>query len=240
MDASLYVATAGQRVLKKQLAIVANNIANSNTVGFRAESVEFRSLVSSKASQSTSFPAIGGLQPSLDQGAVTETGNPLDIALSGKGWFGISTPNGVAYTRDGRMQISPFGELQSLEGFSVLDASEAPILLNTSAGPPEIQKDGRIVMNGRIVGNIGVFDIDKQNLMSRYTNSAFLATTPGVPIPIGDQTIISQGYLESSNVNPMKELTRLIAITRNFESVSAVIDRADKTISKSVNELAGN
>lgn len=239
MDASLYVAIAGQRALQKQLTTVANNIANINTVGFRSESVDFRSLVANTESQSTNFPVVGGLHPSLAQGSLTQTDNPLDMALSGEGWFGISTPNGTAYTRDGRMTITPFGQLQTLEGFPVLDASEAPILLDTKAGPPIIHKDGRIVTNGKTVGNIGVFSIDQENLMSRYTNSAFFATTPGVPVAIGGKSAISQGYVEASNVNPLKELTRLIAITKNFESVSAIIERADNTLAKSVNELAG-
>ena len=239
MESSLYVAIAGQRTLQKQLTTVANNIANSNTVGFRAESVDFRSLVANTENQPTNFPVVGGLHPSLAQGALTQTDNPLDIALSGEGWFGISTPNGTAYTRDGRMQITPFGELQTLEGFTVLDAGEAPILLDTKSGPPTIHKDGRIVANGKTIGNVGVFSIDRQNLMSRYTNSAFFTKTPGVPIAIGGNTSVTQGYLEASNVNPLHELTRLIAITKNFESVSAIIERADNTIAKSVSELSG-
>ena len=99
MESSLYVATAAQRVLQKQLVTVANNVANSTTVGFRAENVNFDSLVSKTSSEPVHFPAVGGLYASTVQGTLIETGNPLDVALSGDGMFAIMTPAGVAYTR---------------------------------------------------------------------------------------------------------------------------------------------
>ena len=240
METSLYVATAAQRTLEKQLITVANNIANSNTVGFRTESVKFSSLVSSTGSGRVHYPVVAGLHPSVEEGEKLQTGNPLDIALSGNGWFAISTPAGIAYTRDGRMQLNAFGELQTLEGYSMLDSSEAPILITTNSGPPAIHKDGRIEVNGRVVGNIGVFEIEPNGFNGRYGNSAFFASTPGVPIPIGKETTIGQGYVESSNVNPIKELTRLIAITKSFDSAAAIVERADNVISKSIGELGNN
>jgi len=239
METSLYVALAAQRTLQRQLSTVANNIANSNTTGFRAESVNFSSLVVKSDDASVHFPSVGRIQPSEQEGSKTQTGNPLDIAVSGKGWLAISTPGGVAYTRDGRMNISAFGELQSLEGNPILDAGSAPIQIDTSSGPIKIQQDGRIVVNNRVVGNIGVFEIETENITGRYSNSSFFSSTAGVPIATGKATSIQQGYLESSNVNPLKELASLISITRNFESSSSLLEKADNVISKSINELSG-
>lgn len=190
MDTSIYVASAAQITLQKQLETIANNIANSNTIGFRAESVEFHSLVSQTGEEPVNFPTVATLHPSGENGSLQNTGNPLDMAISGDGWFAISTPAGTAYTRDGRMQINAFGELQTLEGYPILDASNAPLLIPTNSGPPVIHKDGRIEVNGNLVGNIGVFAVDESNMQSRFSNSGFISTTPGVPIGIGSQTMI--------------------------------------------------
>ncbi len=239
MESSLYVATAAQRVLQKQLITVANNVANSTTVGFRAENVNFDSLVSNTSNDPVHFPVVGGLYASTVQGTLIETGNPLDVALSGDGMFAISTPVGVAYTRDGRLQISPFGEIQTLEGHSVLDTGEAPIQIDASSGPPTIHNDGRITLNGRLVANIGVFDVDPKTLVSRYSNSAFFTSVPGVALITGQETTVTQGFVEGSNVNPVKELASLMTITQSFESATSIISRADDTLSKAINELGG-
>ncbi len=238
MDTSIYVVSAAQRTLQKQLVVIANNIANSNTTGFRAESIEFHSLVSQTGEEPVNYPIVATLHPSGENGSLQNTGNPLDMALSGDGWFAISTPAGTAYTRDGRMQINAFGELQTLEGYPILDASNAPLLIPASSGPPKIHKDGRIEVNGSLVGNIGVFEVDEGSMHSRFGNSGFFSTIQGVPIGIGAQTTIQQHFLEGSNVNPMREMANLITVSRSFESAASMAESADKAISKSINELS--
>ena len=220
------------------MVTIANNIANSNTVGFRAESVEFSSLISRSGGEPVNYPTVGTLHPSGENGALNKTGNPLDIALSGEGWFGISTPSGTAYTRDGRMQISAFGELQTLEGHPILDAGQAPLQLPTNSGPPTIHKDGRIEIAGNLVGNIGVFEVNDKDLQRRYSNSAFFATSQGIPLGIGSRTVIQQYFVESSNVNAMRELANLISVSRSFESATSIVEKADSAISQSISELS--
>ncbi len=239
MESSIYVAAAAQRNINKQLTIVANNIANMNTVGFRSENIDFKSIVSRTSQDDVHFPVVAQLYPASSQGSLLETGNPLDIALSGDGWFSIMIPTGPAYTRDGRLQISPFGELQTLEGHPVLDSGGAPIQLDPKSGPPEIHQDGRIFSNGRLVGNIGVFEVPPENLVSRYSNAAFISSVPGLPITLGTGNSITQGFVEQSNVDPIKELANLIAITKTFQNASALVDKVDETLSKSINELSG-
>lgn len=238
MESAFYVATAAQKVLQRQLDTVAHNIANSTTVGFRAENVSFDTVLSTAGDQSVNFPVEAGMHPSTAQGTLQQTGNPLDIALSGEGWFAIETPQGVAYTRDGRLSISQFGELQSIEGYPVLDASAAPIQLDTRSGPPTVYPDGRLEVNGRIVGNIGVFEMPPENLTVRFGNSGFLAAGEALPLSPEAGTTVNQGFIEGSNVNPMLELANMIAISRNFESASSIVQRADDSVAKSVRELA--
>lgn len=239
MELSLHVATAAQKNLREQLNVVANNIANSQTVGFRAEIVDFKSLVSQSAENGVHFPDVANLQPSIMQGALSETGNPLDIAITGDGWFAIDTPAGTAYTRDGRFMMTNLGELQTLEGYQVLDAGGAPIQVENATQAPEILQDGRILSNGNLVGNIGIYQIDPENFISRFSNSAFVASVPGVPIEIGDATLLNQGYIEGSNVSAVHELTNLIAISKSYESVSNLIGKVDDALSRSVRELGG-
>ena len=238
MDTSIYVATAAQRTLQRQLVTIANNVANANTIGFRAESVEFKSLVSRTGNEPVNYPTLNAVHPSSVHGSLINTGNPLDIALSGEGWFAISTPAGTAYTRDGRMQINAFGELNTLEGHSILDSNESPLLLPTNSGPPKIFKDGRIEVNGSVVGNIGIFSVAEKDLTQRFSNSAFFSTQPGIAVAPGGSTMIQQNFLESSNVNPMQELANMIMVSRSFESATSIVESADKSITKAVNQLA--
>lgn len=240
MQSSIFVSTAAQRVAQTQLVTIANNIANANTVGFRAESVDFKSLVSKAGSEPVHFPTVSKIHSSDTQGTLTETGNPLDVALSGEGWFAIQTPAGTAYTRDGRMVMSPFGELRSVNGYPILDAGNAPIQINPNGPTPIVAPDGRITQNGAQIANIGVFELDQSNFTSRYENSSYFSKTPGVPIVAGGRTTVLQGYTEASNVNPMQELAKLIAVTRSFEQASSTIKKADQTIGSAIRTLGSN
>lgn len=238
MESALAVGTAAQRSLSKQLETVANNIANSTTIGFRSEGVDFSSIVSNADKTPVHFPTISGVHASTVQGTHIETENPYDVALSGEGFFAIQTPAGVAYTRDGRFQVSPFGDLLSIEGHAVLDSGNSPIQISNTSEKPVISSDGRILVKGNFVAELGVFSVDQQNVESRYGNSAFFTSTPAQPLAPGSTTAIRQGALESSNVNPMKELANLITITQHFEAASGVVDKANETISRASMELS--
>lgn len=237
MESALAVGTAAQRTLSKQLETIANNVANANTVGFRSEGVDFNSIISNADKTPVHFPTISGVHSSTVQGTHIETDNPYDVALSGDGFFAIQTPAGVAYTRDGRLQLSPFGDLQTIEGYSVLDSGNSPIQIPDTSKKPTIASDGRILIGGNFVAELGVFQVDQENVESRYGNSAFLTTTPAQPLAPGSSTSIRQGALESSNVNAMKELANLITITQHFEAASGMVDKANDTISRGSVEL---
>ena len=237
MQSTVYVALAAQRVMQRQLDTIANNVANMNTVGFRTESVNFDSLVSMNEADGINFPGIGKTSPSPVQGTLDRTGNSLDIALSGPGWFAIETPQGVAYTRDGRLSIDTFGELRSIDNYPVLDASQAPIVVNPDGGDLEIAEDGRIRQNGRVVGNIGVFELPKDAISSRFENAAFYSTVEGQPIAPGGKTKVSQGFVESSNVDPIAQMAHLITVQRYFESLNASIKESEDTLGRTVREI---
>lgn len=240
MQSAMYVALSGQQVLQRQLEIVANNVANMNSAGFRAETVRFDSLLSTSEPDLVHFANIGETSPSQAQGTLTNTGNSLDVALSGPGWFAIETPSGVAYTRDGRLEMDPFGEIRSVAGHAVLDASQAPILANPNGGPLEITPDGQIRQDGAALGNIGVFELPEGSITARFENTAFFANVEGLPIAPGNTTKVLQGFSESSNVNGVEEIANLMAITRTFESLTSTLRDAENALNQAVRELGNS
>ncbi|MEM9028676.1 MAG: flagellar basal-body rod protein FlgF [Pseudomonadota bacterium] len=239
MESGLYVALSAQLALQQRLDTVANNVANSATPGYRAEHVDFDTVLSEKGSESVAFVSDGTSTFSPQPGAAKRTGNPLDAAIHGQGFFAIQTPGGTVYTRDGRMQISATGELQSTTGHPILDVGGAPIRVNANLGPIEITRGGKITQNGNAVASLGLFSLPKEAELTRYGTSGFTSTVPGEPVVDFTSNGVVQGYVEGSNVNPVSEMTRLIAISRTFEAISASIDQRDGTFREAIRVLSG-
>jgi flagellar basal-body rod protein FlgF len=239
MQAGLYVNLSGQIALDRRLSTIANNVANAGTVGYRAEELKFDTMLSMMSKNPTAFTTAGDSFISERSGAMNKTGNPLDVAVQGKGWLAIQTPSGTAYTRDGRMQILESGELQTLNGYPILDAGNAPIQLDPSAGPPKISRDGMITQNGRRVGAIGLFSVDTSGGYSRMENSAIVPSNTPTPIVSFAADGILQGFVEESNVNPVSEMTNLIMVTRAFDGLQTSIEESESSLKKAIQILGG-
>lgn len=237
MQTSLYVSLSAQLALQKRLDTVAGNVANSSTVGFRAEEVKFDTLVTQAGADQIAFTSPGDTFLSRQAGELVQTGNPLDLAVRGQGFMAISTPSGTAYTRDGRMRMLDSGELQTLNGFPVLDAGGAPILLDATAGPPKIASDGMITQGKRQIGAIGLFRIDEQAKLARVGNSAVIPDKPPEAILDFATDGVTQGFIERANVNPVLEMARLIQITRAFESITAAMNESEASMQSAVKTL---
>lgn len=237
MQVSSHVSLSGQLALARRLDTIANNVANAGTAGFRAEAIDFTTIVSKTQPFATSFVFEGGSHVDQRSGAFTQTGNPLDVAIQGRGFLAIETPQGSAYTRDGRMQMLPTGDLVSLNGHAILDAGGAPITLDPQGGSVTIGRDGAIRQDGRTMGRLGLFAVDLTQGYQRYENAAFLPA--GQPQPVEDFTAngVVQGFAEGSNVNPVLEITRLIAVQRAFEAVSANLDQRDAALRDTIQAL---
>lgn len=237
MQTGLYVALSAQIALQKRLDTVAGNVANSSTAGFRAEEVKFESLVTQAGADQVAFASSGDTYLSRKAGELVETGNPLDVAIRGQGWMAIVTPSGTAYTRDGRMRMLDTGELQTLNGFPVLDAGGAPILLDPTAGSPKIASDGMITQGKRQIGAIGLFRIDEAAKLQRVDNSAVIPDKPAEAILDFTTEGVTQRFIERANVNPVLEMARLIQITRAYESVAAIMNESDSSLDNAVKTL---
>lgn len=237
MPSDLYVSLSGQMVAQTRLSTIANNVANMRTAGFRAETVNFDTVLSDFRRDAVAFAAVGEMHIDRAAGPIEATGNPLDLAIDGHGWFAIETPAGRAYTRDGRMTMTEAGDLVTLTGYALLDDGGAPIALERGSGPVAIGVDGTISQGGRGVGVIGLFDLPDDAKLARYGDSAVLTDIPAEPMEDRVLNGVRQGFLEGSNVNAIMALTELIEVQRAFEhSNSATRDRQE-TLQKAVRTL---
>jgi flagellar basal-body rod protein FlgF len=237
MQSGLYVALSAQVSLQKRMETLANNIANASTVGFRGEHTKFESLLSNSASESVAFASTGDTYIKRDAGPTIRTGNPLDIAVRGDAWLAIQTPTGPVYTRDGRMQVTPQGDLQSIAGYPILDVGGAPIAIDPNAGPLQIAADGMITQNNQPLGAVGLFMIDGQAKLTRHENSGVIPDKPASPALDFSRVGVVQGYVEGANVNPMLEMSQLIMVSRSFEAVSGSIGQSEDSLDEAIKAL---
>lgn len=238
MSTDLHVAVSAQIALQKRMDTTAQNIANINTAGYRAEGMKFEALLAKAGDTSVAFASSGESYISRRSGQINHTGNSLDLAVDGEGWFGLSSPDGTVYTRDGRFHMTDLGELQSVNGYPVVDVGGSPIVIDPSSGPVEVTESGMLTQGGRQIGAIGLFLLPANAHLSRYDNSAVIPDQPADPVEDRTTNSIRQGYVEGSNVNPILEIARLIEISRSFESAEAAIKNSDDATQQAIRTLA--
>lgn len=237
MDTGLEIALSSQMALEQRLNTIANNVANANTIGFRAEKVRFEEVKTGFAPAASSFASKGHHYLSPMNGIAEQTGGQLDFAIQGDAWFAVETPAGTVVTRDGRFHMTAAGDLVTLDGHPVLDPGGAAIQLDPAAGAPVASKDGFLRQNGNQIGAIGLFEYLPTANFRRQGNSGIIAETP--PEPAVNRTDIGllQGYVERSNVNPVDEMTKLIALHRTFDNVAALIRDSESSLEEAIRSL---
>ncbi len=237
MQSGLYVALSSQMAFQKRIDTIANNVANASTPGFRREEIKFEAMLDQAASESVAFASSGDAHIKRVPGQVIRTGNPLDVAVQGDAWLAVQTPSGTVYTRDGRMQMTPDGQLQSIAGHPILDVGGSPIEIDPNAGPPQIAGDGMITQNGLQRGAIGLFTIDPRAKLSRFENSGVIPDKPAVPELDFNRSGIMQGHIEGSNVNPMWEMSQLIMASRSYDAVSNSMSQSEDSLRDAIRAL---
>ena len=238
MQQALPVALSSQVALQRRLDTLADNLANATTPGHLATNVRFEAALARNGGAGVSFVSHGGEVLDSRRGAMIETGGALDFAVRGEAWLGIETPAGTVLTRDGRTRMDPDGTLRTLEGHAVLDPGGGPVRLDPDGGPVIATADGTLLQGGRQTGRIGLFETDAPP-RTRWSNSGVIPS--GVPRPVVDRTDVGlvQGHIEGSNVNAVEQMVRLIEVTRGFETVAGLAQRADGTLNEAFRTLAG-
>jgi flagellar basal-body rod protein FlgF/flagellar basal-body rod protein FlgG len=224
MSSGIYAASAGLLARTQQLDLAANNLANVNTSGFRGERVSFQTRVMNASPEVASravnsFGVLGMTHTDFSQGPLLSTGNPLDVAMEGAGFFTVQTPNGVQYTRNGSFHLSSSGALVTQEGYSVLGDNGAPIIL--PSGKVEISSAGVISVDGAVASQLGLADLDADVPLTALGNAYFSA--PSAAAKAATAASVRQGSLESSNVSPIAGATGLIEIQRNAEMMQRAL-----------------
>lgn len=241
MQSGLYVALSAQVALQNRLETIAQNVANGASAGYRGSEVKFDAVMSEMTDPQVSFvSSANNAVIKQNSGEYVKTGNPFDVAIKGNGWLSISSPDGPAYTRDGRMQMTAAGDLTTLNGAAILDAGGAPIQLDPSAGQPQIAADGSITQNGRRTGVLGLFSLPSNAKLTRTAGSAFTSSVAGTPIVDSAANGVVQGFVEQSNVNPVSEMSRLITVQRAFEGVTATMTAAESSFKNAIQTLGAS
>jgi flagellar basal-body rod protein FlgF len=240
MDNTMYVALSRQMTLRRELDIVANNIANADTTGFKVEGTMVRTDPSTGAKMidgpaSLKFVIDDGVTRDFTQGALRQTGGPLDLAIEGQGFFKVQTPAGERYTRDGRFTLSPDGKVTTQAGDPVVGES-GEITVNPQLGPLSIAADGTVSQAGQRIGTISVFAFDDMSGLSKTGDNLF-SNTSNLPPQTSTAAQVRQGMLESSNVNSILQVTRLIEISRAYESMARTIENSAELSRRSVERL---
>lgn len=240
MQSSLYVSLSSQIALERRLTTIADNMANVNTVGFRASEVKFDEVLSKTRNDmnaKVAFVSQGNDYLSERSGPLIQTGNDLDVAIKGDAWFSIDTPDGQVLTRDGRLTIRQDGALVSTRGYPVLDAGGAPITVNPQGGPISVGRDGSIRQADIQVAALGLFRADVSQGFLRHDNSGITTTAEPAAVVNDPQVGVVQGYVENSNVNAIAEMTQLIQIHRAFDAVASMMRETESTYSEGIKTL---
>lgn len=236
MDNISYVNLTRQMALRSELQIIANNIANMGTTGFRAEGIVFSENLKAVPTDggSISMTGLDARYVNNLPGAQQKTGGTFDLAIGGAGFFMVETPNGVRLTRNGAFGLNENSEMVTFDGHRVLDAGGAPIFVPPDAAKVSISRDGTMSTDGQLQAQVGLVNVDSVAALTREGSNLFSTDQPLLPV---DDPVISQGFLEASNVNPVLEITRMIEVQRAYEMAARLAEKEDQRVKNVITTL---
>jgi flagellar basal-body rod protein FlgF len=227
VDAAGYATLNRQSGLMREMGVVANNIANSSTTGFRREGVVFSEYVAALSQDpSLSMAHASGRHVDLSQSTLSQTGGQFDFAIQGEGFFLIETPQGNRLTRAGSFTPSSEGELVTPDGYRLLDAGGAPVFVPPNAKGLALAADGTLSAQGQPIAQIGLWQPSDPLTLRHQSGTMFSANEVE---PAGNATIL-QGMLEGSNVEPVSEIARMIEVQRAYELGQKFLDGEDERV----------
>jgi flagellar basal-body rod protein FlgF len=244
MENTLLVGLSRQVALSRELDIIANNLANLGTTGFKREGVLFEQFLADRArtedfahpiDQQISFVLDRETRTDLAQGAFQQTGSILDAAIDGEGFFVVETPQGERYTRAGSFALNAAGELVTPAGFRVLGSS-GPVVLDPNDTQFAIAADGTISTREGERGKLRLVRFENPSQLTKQGNNLFASEAP--PQPADVRTRVVQGSLEKSNVNAVLEIGRMIEVTRAYTTLANLMSRTDELRQAAIQQLA--
>jgi len=247
MSNAVYQATAGAVIQQYRLDILSNNLANVNTVGFKEDRAHFELLeteaMNPPGSDADVLPSLGPVlsgDPSLayyinfSQGPLRHTGNPLDLAIEGDGFFNIQTPDGVHYSRKGSFVLGENGMLVTPEGYPVLGQNGS---IQLEGGTITISGDGSIQVDGSTVDTLSVTNFSDSQNLEKSGESLFIALDNGASGTPAENFKMKQGYVELANVDPVRGMVEMIEALRVFEAYQKMLETLDTVDSQAVGDV---
>ena len=238
MDPITAVAASGMRARMESLDLLANNVANASTGGYKADR-EFYSLYvgpesAAESDPPSTMPVIERHWTDHSQGVLQNTGNALDMALSGKGFFAVDGPKGPLYTRNGNFHLAADGRLVTAEGYPVRGATGTPLALQGSA-TIDVASDGTVQQNGAVVGQLAIVDFTSTAGLAKQGDTYFIASGPGAP---ASGATVEQGKLEASNSGTADAAVRLVSIMRQFEMMQKAVSLGEDMSKQAIEQVA--
>ena len=240
MDALTGAAASGMRSRMEALDLLANNIANGSAPGFKADREFYGLYLSPEAADSpatpTTVPVIERHWTDFTQGTLIPTGNPLDLAISGKGFFVATSPSGPVFTRAGGFRLSIQGDLETQEGYPV-QGQDGKAIRVAPLQPVEVAPDGAVRQDGQEVARIAVVDFADTSALSKRGHTYFSSdTTAAPPVPSGAE--LQQGKLEAANTQPAEAAVRLVGVMRQFEMLQRAMSIGAEMNRRALDEVA--
>lgn len=239
MDNSIYITLSRQLALFRDMDETANNVANANTTGYSAEHLLFNSYmtkdVNQKQRNDMAFAYDISSYHSFENGAIKTTGNALDLAIQGEGFFAVESPLGTRYTRAGSFQLDAAGTLITADGKPVLDDGGQKIVFPADTREIVVGEAGNISVNGSEFAKIGLYKFENPQLLERLDAATFKSEVP--PQPATDVRV-AQGALESANVKPVMELTHMLEVSRSVGNTAKFIESIYDLQRKAANAYA--
>ena len=222
LDATAYVALSRQTALQRDMDIIANNLANMSTTGFKAEHVLFEEVLDlAEAPEELAFVQDGALVRDLAFGPLTRTGSDLDIGIDGPGYFSVEGADGRHFTRAGRFAINSDREIVNLSGDRLLDDGGSTIVLPGDGGEITVAEDGTLSVGEDVVARIGIVAFDDEQALEKVGDNRYRSEQ--VPRPLAAPRL-AQGMLEGSNVNAILEMTTMMETVRAFQGTQKLIE----------------
>ena len=238
MERGLFIAATGMLANQLRQDVIANNLANATTAGYKGDRAVQQAFPAMLLQQVQTGQQIGSLSLGTrvadvvtdgSQGAIRNTGNAYDLAIAGDGFFSVQAATGVRYTRDGSFSVDAKNQLVTARGEPVLDKNDRPITIPPGNDRATIDEQGNVIANGRTVATLAVTVLDPQTLRKQGDD-----LYQGTPQRGDAQGRVEQGYLEQSNVNSVREMVDLIETMRSFEASQKVTQSLDETLGKAI------
>ena len=242
MIKGIYNSSAGMQPRMTRLEVIANNIANASTIGYKRDSLFISVMKEAGLSQAQGEGDLKGLDSKeftdFSEGSFVQTQNPFDLAIQGRGFFAVETPQGIRFTRNGSFSLSTDGTIVNSDGYPVMSGSgriQIPQPEKTAGSTMRVNERGEVTVGKTVLGQLRIVDFNDLSQLKKVGQNMFATDAPEKPATTGGHSVvIRQGFLEESNVDALEEMIQLVELTRSFETDQRTMRAQDTTLERAM------